>query len=123
MSTNKTILVGTVGQGVMRSEDNGDSWRRIGIDQGLHSDALVRALLASPGQAGVVFAGTDKGLYRSGDSGGTWSLIDAPMSGYCVWALAVDPHDPRNMYAGTGTPNPAALFRSNDGGVNWQKRR
>ena len=47
MSRNMTILVGTVGQGVMRSEDSGDSWRRVGIDQGLHSDALVRTLLAS----------------------------------------------------------------------------
>ena len=75
MSTKMTILVGTVGQGVMRSEDSGDSWRRVGIDQGLHSDALVRALLASPEQPGVVFAGTDKGLYRSQDSAlpGGWS--------------------------------------------------
>ncbi len=121
MSTKMTILVGTVGQGVMRSEDSGDSWRRVGIDQGLHSDALVRALLASPERPGMVFAGTDKGLYRSEDSGATWGLVDSPMSGYCVWALAADPHDSRNMYAGTGTPNPAVLFRSNDGGVTWQK--
>ena len=37
-----TILVGTVGQGIMRSTDDGATWRRVGIGQGLHSDALVR---------------------------------------------------------------------------------
>ena len=39
-----TILVGTVGQGVMRSADGGESWQRAGINQGMHSDAIVRCL-------------------------------------------------------------------------------
>ena len=121
MATDMTILVGTVGQGIMRSGDCGESWRRVGIDQGLHSDALVRTLLANPELSSGVFAGTDKGLYRSEDSGATWRLVDSPMNGNCVWALALDPQGPQNMYAGTGTPNPAALFRSNDGGVSWHK--
>ncbi len=121
MANNMTILVGTVGQGVMRSEDSGESWRRVGIDQGLHSDALVRTLLTSLNRHGVVFAGTDKGLYRSEDAGATWELVESPLGGYCVWALAADAQEPQTMYAGTGTPNPAALFRSNDGGITWQK--
>ena len=121
MANNMTILVGTVGQGVMRSEDSGESWGRVGINQGLHSDALVRNLLRSPNQSQVVFAGTDKGLYRSEDAGGNWELVESALSDYCVWALAVDPQDPQTMYAGTGTPNPAAMFRSKDGGQTWQK--
>ena len=44
MANDMTIMVGTVGQGIMLSADGGDSWRRVGIDQGLHSDALVRAV-------------------------------------------------------------------------------
>ena len=71
MATDMTILVGTVGQGIMRSGDGGESWRRGGIDQGLHSDALVRTLLANPELSSGVFAGTDKCLYRSEDSGAT----------------------------------------------------
>jgi photosystem II stability/assembly factor-like uncharacterized protein len=45
MAKDMTILVGTVGQGIMRSADAGDTWRRVGIDQGIHSDALVRVLI------------------------------------------------------------------------------
>ena len=47
MPNKMTILVGTVGQGVMGSADGGESWRRVGINQGLHSDwrkALIKIL-------------------------------------------------------------------------------
>lgn len=122
MADVKTILVGTVGQGVLRSTDGGDNWRRVGVGQGLHSDALVRALANKPDKPELVFAGTDKGLYRSDDAGQSWSLIDSPMSGSCVWALAIDSADHNLMFAGTGTPDPAGVFRSTDGGKTWQKR-
>ena len=48
MTDVKTILVGTVGQGILRSGDGGETWGRIGIGAGLHSDALVRTLLNTP---------------------------------------------------------------------------
>ena len=99
MAKNMSILVGTIGQGIMRSADGGDSWRRVGIDQGLHSDALVRCLSNLPGQPETVFAGTDKGLYRSGDAGQSWQRVDSPLNEYCVWAMAVDPARPDTMYA------------------------
>ena len=44
MPNKMTILVGTVGQGIMRSADGGETWQRVGINQGMHSDALVRTL-------------------------------------------------------------------------------
>jgi photosystem II stability/assembly factor-like uncharacterized protein len=117
-----TILVGTVGQGIMRSPDNGETWRRVGIGQGMHSDALVRSLAQDPRRPEVVYAGTDKGLYRSDDAGEKWRLNDAPLSEYAVWALAIDPAEPQVMYAGTGTPTPSKVFRSTDGGKSWQER-
>ena len=62
------ILVGTVGQGVMRSADGGETWRRVGVDKGLHSDSLIRSLAVHPQQSHIIYAGSDKGLYRS-----TWT--------------------------------------------------
>ena len=122
MSNNITILVGTVGQGIMRSTDSGETWRRVGINQGIHSDAMVRVIANDPSQPQTVFAGTDKGLLRSEDAGESWRSVDSPLSDYCVWAIAIDPADPATMFAGTGTPTPAAIFRSTNGGTTWDKR-
>ena len=121
MTDVKTILVGTVGQGIMRSADGGENWGRIGIGAGLHSDAMVRTLLNTPPSPEIIFAGTDKGLVRSDDAGKTWHQVDSPLNDYTVWALAADPKDPNLMFAGTGTPTPAALFRSSDAGKTWEK--
>jgi photosystem II stability/assembly factor-like uncharacterized protein len=116
------ILVGTVGQGIVRSGDDGGSWRRVGISQGMHSDAMVRAMANDPHRPEIIYAGTDKGLYRSDDAGEKWRLLDSPLSQYAVWALAIDPVATETMFAGTGTPTPATLFRSTDGGMSWEER-
>jgi photosystem II stability/assembly factor-like uncharacterized protein len=122
MADNQIIMVGTVGQGIMRSADGGEKWQRVGINQGLHSDALVRTLVSNPNRPESMFCGTDKGLYSSGDGGQSWELVKSPISDFCVWAIAIDPVDPSIMYAGTGTPTPAAVFRSKDGGATWERR-
>ena len=117
-----TILVGTVGQGIMRSADGGETWQRVSIYQGVHPETLVRTLVSNPLQPEVVFAGTGTGLYQSNDAGENWHLVESALSDYSVWALAIDPVDPEVMFAGTGTPTPATLFRSSNGGISWEQR-
>ncbi len=120
MAAQQTILVATIGQGVMRSEDSGESWRR--VRGGMHSEAMVRELLVSRGDQPVVFAATDRGLYRSEDAGVRWDLVDSPLCDYAVWSLAQNPADPDVLYAGTGTHSRATLFRSEDGGRRWEEQ-
>jgi photosystem II stability/assembly factor-like uncharacterized protein len=81
---------------------------------------MLRADARSPQ---VVYAGTDVGLYRSGDGGTTWRLLENPMKGSVVWSLGIDPIDPAVMFAGTGTPSTPGIFRSTDGGKSWGKLR
>ena len=121
MDKNTTILVATAGQGVMRSHNGGETWMRAGIDQGMHSDAIVRCLSTDPDRPESILAGSDKGIYHSTDAGRSWKLLDTPLTGYSVWNITVDPQDPATVYAGTGTPTPAALFRSEDRGQSWQR--
>lgn len=102
MASKGTILVGTIGQGVMASADDGESWTRAGVRQGMHSDCIVRTLLPHPRRAEVVYAGTDMGLYASDDAGVRWRLLDTPMNGSMVWSMAY-------------------LYRSDDGGESWRK--
>lgn len=117
-----TIIVGTIGQGIMRSPDSGNNWERSGPRRGFHYEALVRCLAVHPRQSNIIFAGTERGLYRSDDTGANWRLIESPLTSYFLWALAIDPVEPEIMFAGTGTPSPAMIFRSTDGGKSWEKR-
>ena len=117
-----TIIVGTIGQGVMRSQDSGKTWVRMGPRQSFPYESLVRCLAVHPSRPNIVFAGTERGLYRSEDAAATWRLVDSALNPHYIWALAIDPVEPEIMFAGTGTPTPAMIFRSTDGGKSWERR-
>lgn len=71
-------------------------------------------LAADPSNRHRVYAGTTGGLLRSDDLGLTW--YSSGMDGHIVKSLAVSPHDPDVVYAGT---KPALMFVSRDGGQSW----
>jgi photosystem II stability/assembly factor-like uncharacterized protein len=121
MAKKGTILVGTIGQGVMMSADEGESWTRASVRLGMHSDCIVKALVSDPRRPEVVYAGTDMGLYRTDNGGGAWRLLDTPMRGSMVWSVAIDPVDPHIMFAGTGTPSKPGIYRSTDAGQTWEQ--
>jgi photosystem II stability/assembly factor-like uncharacterized protein len=105
----------------MMSADDGASWTRASVRQGMHSDCIVKTLSPEPGRPAAVYAGTDMGLYQSDDGGARWRLLDNPLRGAMVWSMAIDPTDPRVMFAGTGTPSKPGIYRSTNGGTNWEQ--
>ena len=70
MAQKGTILVGTIGQGVMMSPDDGESWTRASVRQGMHSDCIVQ------GAARRIPGGR-----KSCTPGPTWGSIAAMMAG------------------------------------------
>jgi len=117
----KTLLVSTDGQAIMRSHDGGANWYRINVGQDLEYDDCVRCLLVDPRRNGAIWAGSERGLFRSEDCGAHWHQVDCALSGFAVWKLAVSESNPDYMYAGTGSPTRAAFFRSKDGGKTWEQ--
>ncbi len=121
MSDQRTLLVATDGQAVLRSHDEGKTWRRIGTGQDLEFDDCVRCLLPDPRNPQAVFAGAETGFFRSENCGAAWHRVDCELNSYAVWKLVADSRNPDIMYAGTGSPTRSAFFRSTDGGKRWQK--
>lgn len=116
-----TILVSTAGQGVLRSADDGQSWARVPLGQGLEFDAVVRCLAVHPDRPEVVFAGADVGLARSDDGGTHWKRVASLFDDMQVWSIAIDPNDANSMLVGTGAPSRAVMFRTGDGGASWDR--
>jgi photosystem II stability/assembly factor-like uncharacterized protein len=149
----KTIWVGSgeawtrnstsVGNGIYKSTDGGDTWHNMGLAE---SERIVR-IVVHPKNGNVVYAcvpgklwsdSNDRGLYKTTDGGKTWSQIlrgGNPSTG-CS-SLAMDPKNPEVLLAGlwdfrrkgwtfrSGGDGPDAasgsgLQRSIDGGKTWK---
>ncbi|HJV71681.1 glycosyl hydrolase [Ideonella sp.] len=116
-----TLMVATAGQGILRSNDEGKTWHRLGLKEAIEFDGVVRALAVDPTNPKRVYAGADAGLCVSEDGGAHWRLAKGPITGMTVWSIAIDPNDPKVLYAGTGAPSRSALFKSTDAGETWSR--
>ncbi len=118
---NFTIMVATAGQGILRSNDDGKTWHRLGLEEAIEFDGVVRALAVDPTQPLRAYAGADCGLCISDDGGAHWRRARGDIEGMTVWSIAIDPNDPQVLYAGTGAPSRSALFKSLDRGETWSR--
>ncbi|MDZ4721638.1 MAG: glycosyl hydrolase [Roseiflexaceae bacterium] len=55
---------------IWKTSDYGKTWKK--IVKGIDKDAYTRVLRADPSRAGLLFAGTETGLYVSFDDGANW---------------------------------------------------
>jgi photosystem II stability/assembly factor-like uncharacterized protein len=78
--------------------------------------ADVRALAAAPTQPGMLYAGTSRGVFRSGDGGREWTETSALPVADTVVTVAVTASSSPQILAGTASNG---LFRSLDGGESW----
>ncbi len=111
-----TLYVGSVGQGVWRSLDGGQTWLR--RSKGMFVECDARALIAHPQRPQTLYAGTSVGCYRSDDGAETWRRLDSEMNDLVVWSLLMAQDDPQTLLAGT---RPARLYRSTDSGETWRR--
>jgi photosystem II stability/assembly factor-like uncharacterized protein len=75
-------------------------------------------LIAHPTEPHTVFAGGDTGVFVSHNAGARWERLTGEGALPTIWSLALDPADPQVLFAGT---RPAGIWRSRDGGRQWEK--
>jgi len=148
----RTVWVGTgetwtrnsvsVGNGIYKSSDGGETWAYMGLPE----SERINEILVHPGKPDVVYAcvpgklwsdSADRGLYRTTDGGKHWSLVlkGSNLSTGCS-GITIDPKNAERIYAGLwdfrrkgwtfrsggdgpDAPSGSGLFRSDDGGSHW----
>lgn len=118
----KVVYAGT-NDGVYRSDDRGASFER--LDSALN-DYDVWSLAIDPVNPDNIYAGCRPGaIFRTRDGGAHWEHTAAEFAEYCanvsvprVLTMAVDPSDPRKIWAGAEVDG---VRRSIDGGETWTR--
>lgn len=100
------------------------SWTSVGPS---NVGGLTRALVIHPQNPDVMYAGASGGgVWKTTDAGKTWSPATDFLSSDSIQSLAMDPHDPNTIYAGTGDNiggsvgiRGRGIFKTTDGGQSW----
>jgi photosystem II stability/assembly factor-like uncharacterized protein len=105
------LVMGTLGKGVLASDDGGESWQP--INQGL-SSLNVRVLKADQKNQ-ALYAGTlGGGLFRFETKEQRWRPLNDGLTTVGLRDFAIN-QDGRTLFAGTRL----GVFRSHDGGTSW----
>ena len=125
------------GDGVWKSTDGGATWKNVGLKETRH----ISRIRIHPTDPDTVYAAAqghvwgpnlDRGIFRSKDGGKTWSKVLFVDERTGASDLAMDPNNPRILYAGfwqvvrhpwelvSGGPG-SSLWKSADGGDTWKR--
>jgi photosystem II stability/assembly factor-like uncharacterized protein len=129
----------SIGNGVYKSTDGGESWEHMGLDL----TGRIGRVVIDPRDPNIVHVAAighsygpqrERGIFRTTDGGETWEqtlFIDEDTG---VFEIAMNPGNPRILLAGawplvirtygreSGGPN-GGIYRSTDSGASWEKIR
>jgi photosystem II stability/assembly factor-like uncharacterized protein len=118
--------IGTPGGGVWKTENGGRVWKPIFDGQRV---ASIGAVAVAPSDAKIIYVGTGEqtqgdGVYKSTDSGVTWTNIGLRETHY-INGIVVDPRNPDVVLVATAGDHwsvaERGIYKTTDGGKNWQK--
>jgi photosystem II stability/assembly factor-like uncharacterized protein len=85
--------LGETGAYLLKTEDYGKTWKR--IESGLPKNAVTRVIREDPAKEGLLFCGTETGLYISINDGESWQPFNQNLPNTPIHDLAIHPteHD------------------------------
>ncbi len=107
------LYVATAEQGVLKSEDDGTSWKV--VNSGI-SPLAVTGLAIDPRHPSVLYAASGPALFRSTDAAATWSSLTPGLRDLDMMAVANHPTDVDTLYAATCND----VFKTSDQGKTWR---
>jgi len=125
--------MGSVGGGVWRTADGGNSW--VNISDGYFGGS-IGAVAVAPGDPNVIYVGEGeqtlrgnvspgKGMWRSTDAGKTWTHLGLINSQH-ISRIRIHPTNPDLVYVAVmgnlwKASSDRGLYRSRNGGKTWEK--
>ncbi|HEY3026181.1 MAG TPA: hypothetical protein VGJ55_08535 [Pyrinomonadaceae bacterium] len=127
----------SVGQGIYKSTDAGKSWTLMGLEK----TGRIARIVIDPKNPDIVLAAAmghsygpqpERGVFRTTDGGLHWERVLFTDENTGASDLAMDPNNPRILFAGmwpleihtwgreSGGPG-SGIFKSTDGGITWKK--
>jgi photosystem II stability/assembly factor-like uncharacterized protein len=98
--------------GIYRSTDGGQNWEAVDTS-GISADS-ISALVVDPGNAQILYVGTNNGVFISSDGGNSWTDSNEGFVNATISALALG-RGTQTIYAGTDK----RIYKSTDGGQRW----
>ena len=143
----KTVWVGTgeswarnstsVGDGIYKSTDGGDTWNNLGLKD---TERIARIQVDAKNHDTVFVCATghlwngneERGVFRTSDGGKTWKKVLYVDADTGCSDLAIDPQDGKTLYAGmwqfrrspdffSSGGKGSGLYKTTDGGDTWVK--
>jgi photosystem II stability/assembly factor-like uncharacterized protein len=102
---------------VWKSEDYGDTWKKISNGLKPTSQTYCNALAMLPSNTTVLFLATADGIMKSTDAGESWQPCG--LSGREVHEIQIAPYDESVIAAAT---DDAGVYVTRDGGKTWRQR-
>jgi len=127
----------SIGDGVYKSVDGGETWRHMGLEE----TGRISRIVIHPDDPQVVYVASlghgyrpqeERGVFRTRNGGETWEKVLFVNDSTGASDLLMDPSRPRVLYAGmwqidiktwgrwSGGPG-SGIYRSNDGGETWSR--
>jgi hypothetical protein len=74
-------------------------------------------LSIAPRSPDIIYAGTySEGVFKSVDSGTSWTPINTGLTDLYIWTMAINPASPNTLYVATSFDG---IFKTVDGGASW----
>lgn len=108
---------GTGNSTLSRSTNGGTSWTTLNLANGGTGINQLNAVAIDPNTPATIYVGTNRGVFKSTNSGGSFAAANSGMINETVRALVIDRTNPATLYCGTSS----GIFKSTNSSGSWTK--